>query len=139
MTWDNSAITITTFLPLLGALVIVLVPKDKDRLIRGLGIVFTAAALILAVVIAANFDYDAGGAIQDSTYYVNREWIPSLGVAYTSRTPSPSRSPTSASWTNVFCSASSFATATLPSAPGRSVATTPWSWVTTASAGRPSP
>ena len=31
MTWQNSAITITTLLPILGALVIVLVPKDKDR------------------------------------------------------------------------------------------------------------
>ena len=36
MTWENSAITITTLLPLVGALVIVLVPKDRDRLIRGL-------------------------------------------------------------------------------------------------------
>jgi NADH-quinone oxidoreductase subunit M len=83
MTWDNSAITITTFLPLVGALVIVLVPKEKDRLIRGLGIVVTALALILAIAIAANFDYSAGAAIQDSRYYVNADWIPSLGVHYT--------------------------------------------------------
>ena len=35
MTWENSAITITTLLPIVGALVIVVMPKEKDRLVRG--------------------------------------------------------------------------------------------------------
>ena len=76
MTWDNSAITITTFLPVLGALVIVLVPKDKDRLIRGLGIVVTGIALLLAIAIAMNFDYSSGAALQDTKYFLNLDWIP---------------------------------------------------------------
>ena len=83
MTWDNSAITITTFLPVLGALVIVLVPKDKDRLIRGLGIVVTGIALLLAIAIAMNFDYSSGAALQDTKYFLNLDWIPSIGVHYT--------------------------------------------------------
>ena len=37
--WQSWAITITTFLPIVGALVILLVPKEKDKLIRGLGVV----------------------------------------------------------------------------------------------------
>ena len=31
MTWQNSAITITTMLPIVGALGILLVPSEKDR------------------------------------------------------------------------------------------------------------
>ena len=61
MTWQNSAITITTLLPILGAVVIMFMPKEKDKAVRGLGIVFTGAALILAVAIAIGFDYGARG------------------------------------------------------------------------------
>ena len=51
--WDESAITITTLLPVAGALVIIMVPKEKDRLVRALGILFTGVALALAEAIAA--------------------------------------------------------------------------------------
>ena len=57
MTWESSAITITTLLPIAGALVILLVPKDRDRMVRGLGILFTGAALVLSIAIAIGFDY----------------------------------------------------------------------------------
>ena len=43
-TWQEWAITITTFLPIVGALVILLVPKEKDKMIRGLGVVIMALA-----------------------------------------------------------------------------------------------
>jgi NADH-quinone oxidoreductase subunit M len=78
MTWENSAITITTLLPLVGALVIVLVPKDRDRLIRGLGIVVTGAALILAAAIALGFDYGADGL----QYVLDVRWIDAIGARY---------------------------------------------------------
>jgi NADH-quinone oxidoreductase subunit M len=78
MTWDNSAITITTWLPILGALAILLVPKERDRLVRGMAIAVTAVALVLAIVIAAGYDYGAGGL----QYVLNVDWIPSLGVRY---------------------------------------------------------
>jgi NADH-quinone oxidoreductase subunit M len=78
MTWDNSAITITTLLPVAGALMIVLLPKERDRLIRGMGIVITGAALVLAVLIALNFDYGQEGL----QYVLNVEWIPAVDVHY---------------------------------------------------------
>ena len=79
MNWQNSAITITTLLPLLGALVIVLVPKDKDRLVRGLGIFFTGAALVLAVAIAIGFNYSQGATLQ---FTANTSWISAIGARY---------------------------------------------------------
>src|ERR1700675_2121446 len=78
MTWENSAITITTLLPIVGALVIVMMPKDRDRLVRGLGIFVTGAALVLAIAIAAGFDYGKGGL----QYVLDVSWIPSIGARY---------------------------------------------------------
>ena len=78
MTWQNSAITITTLLPILGAVVIILVPKENDRLVRGLGILFTGAALVLSVAIAIGFDYHRLGL----QYQLDVSWIASIGVRY---------------------------------------------------------
>ena len=78
MTWENSAITITTLLPIAGALVIVLMPKDKERLVRGLGIFVTGAALVLAIAIAIGFDYHRSGL----QFQLNVSWIRSIGVRY---------------------------------------------------------
>ncbi|HET6713161.1 MAG TPA: NuoM family protein [Actinomycetota bacterium] len=78
MTWENSAITITTFLPVLGAIVIVLMPKDKDRAIRGLGIAITGAALALSLAIAVGFDY----AVDGLQYVLDVSWIRAIGVRY---------------------------------------------------------
>ena len=78
MTWQNSAITITTMLPIVGALGILLVPKEKDRLVRGLGVAITAACLALSIAIAATYDYGAGGL----QFELNVRWIPVIGARY---------------------------------------------------------
>jgi NADH-quinone oxidoreductase subunit M len=81
MTWENSAITITTLLPVLGALVIVAMPSSKDRLIRALGIVFTGAALVFAVAIAIGFDYGATGG-DGLQFKLDASWIEAIGARY---------------------------------------------------------
>ena len=78
MTWENSAITITTLLPLVGGLVIALMPRDKDRAVRGLGIVITGAALVLATAIAVGFDYGTDGL----QYVLDVDWISAIGVRF---------------------------------------------------------
>jgi NADH-quinone oxidoreductase subunit M len=78
MTWESSAITITTLLPILGALVIVLVPKDRERMVRGLGILFTGAALVLSIGIAIGFDYGVPGL----QYELDVNWISAIGARY---------------------------------------------------------
>src|SRR2546422_9047056 len=76
--WDQSAITIATLLPIGGALVIVMIPSAKDRLIRGLGILVTGAALVIAVAIAIGFDYGRDGL----QFVLNVSWISSIGARY---------------------------------------------------------
>src|ERR687892_228115 len=78
MTWENSAITIATLLPIAGALVILLVPRDRERLVRGLGMVFTGAALVVAVAIAIGFDYGTDGL----QYELDVNWISAIGARY---------------------------------------------------------
>lgn len=61
MNWQNSAITITTFLPLVGALVILAMPKDKERAIRAMGIVVTGIAMLSALLILVGFNFHTSG------------------------------------------------------------------------------
>src|SRR5687767_13679640 len=78
MTWESSAITITTLLPIAGALVILLVPRDRERMIRGLGILFTGAALVLSIVMMIGFDYGTDGL----QYGLDVNWISAIGARY---------------------------------------------------------
>ena len=79
MTWNDWAISIATFLPLVGAIVIALVPASRDRLARGLGIAVTGVALVLAVAIALGFDYARPGDLQ---FTVDASWIPAISARY---------------------------------------------------------
>ncbi|HEX9124233.1 MAG TPA: NADH-quinone oxidoreductase subunit M [Actinomycetota bacterium] len=76
--WDKSAISIATFLPLVGAFVIAFMPRDRERLIRGLGILFTGAALAVAIAIAIGFDYGGSGL----QFEVSARWIDVIGARY---------------------------------------------------------
>jgi NADH-quinone oxidoreductase subunit M len=78
MTWENSAITIATLLPIAGALVIAFVPKERERQVRGLGILFTGAAFAMSIAIAIGFDYGAGGL----QFELDAEWISVIGARY---------------------------------------------------------
>jgi NADH-quinone oxidoreductase subunit M len=77
--WEDWAISIATFLPLVGAVVIALWPRSQERTIRGLGIAFTGAALVVAIAIAIGFDYRAVGTLQ---YQVTVPWIPAIDANY---------------------------------------------------------
>jgi NADH-quinone oxidoreductase subunit M len=78
MTWENSAITIATLLPVVGAIVIALMPKSREREIRGMGIVVSGAALAIAIAIAIGFDYGTDGL----QYELDLDWIGAIGVRY---------------------------------------------------------
>src|SRR5213596_236567 len=83
MTWQNSAITITTLLPIVGALGVLLVPRGDDRLIKGIGIAITGVCLALAIAIAATYDYSATCATPPCLQFVlNVQWIPVIGARY---------------------------------------------------------
>ena len=77
--WDQTAVTLAVFLPVLGALLIALVPSSEDRLIRSMAVAFTGAALVVGFVMLFGFDYGARGGLQ---FEANARWISALGVRY---------------------------------------------------------
>jgi NADH-quinone oxidoreductase subunit M len=88
MTFDDWAVSLAVFLPLLGAAVIALMPGGRDRLIRGLGILFTAVPLVIGILILLGFDFgtpgafgtaEARGALQFS---VDLPWISAIDARY---------------------------------------------------------
>ncbi|MEX0991087.1 MAG: NADH-quinone oxidoreductase subunit M [Actinomycetota bacterium] len=78
MTWENSAITIATFLPIAGAVAILLIPKEKDRTIRIAGILVTGLAMLAALAMLPGYDFHATGL----QYELSVPWIPVIGANY---------------------------------------------------------
>lgn len=74
---SNSLLTLLTFLPLVGALLVALLPA-KRVLIRAAGLGFAFAALGAALTLAFNYDRAAAG-----LQFVEKwDWIPSLDIQY---------------------------------------------------------
>ncbi len=80
MTWfDHWALGLAVFLPAVGAVVVALLPGDRERLLTRTALVFTLAALAAGVGMLARFDYQAGRAMQ---FEQRHSWIPSIGAGY---------------------------------------------------------
>src|SRR5438132_3270649 len=70
--WEKSAVSLAVFAPAFGGLVISLMPRSQDRLIRGLGILFTGVALGIGIVMLFGFDYGSHPGLQ---FELNASWI----------------------------------------------------------------
>ncbi|WP_020578382.1 NADH-quinone oxidoreductase subunit M [Actinopolymorpha alba] len=70
-------LTVIGALPALGAVVLALLPKGRDLLAKQLALGFSAVALVLALVMAAQ--YDPAGGFQ---FVEQHNWIPAFGVHY---------------------------------------------------------
>src|ERR671930_404480 len=77
--WEKWAITLAVFLPTLGALVIAVIPGSMDRLIRGLGLLFSGAALVVGIIMLFGFHYGARDGLQFET---NVSWISTISARY---------------------------------------------------------
>src|SRR5690242_2428806 len=74
----NHPLTLITFVPLIGMVLILLVPKGQERFIRWIAVLATAPQLIIAGWLYANFDTSTT-AIQ---FAEHRAWIPSYHIFY---------------------------------------------------------
>lgn len=71
-------LSVTLFLPIVAAIIIMFIPRDKEQPIRLLAALATLVSLILSIVVFINYDQSVGG-IQ----FVERIlWTPDLGVSY---------------------------------------------------------
>lgn len=72
-------LTAIIFLPLLGAVVLALLPKDNAVLPRWVAAVTTAVDLALVVWLVAGFDISRAGEMQ---YAINVPWVQQAGIQY---------------------------------------------------------
>jgi len=70
-------LSLIIFLPLLGGLIILVIPKANEVSMRTVALIFSAASLVLTLVAAATFRLGGGMQLQELG-----QWIPSLGVNY---------------------------------------------------------
>ena len=71
-------ISLILFVPLLGTVVIALVPRDRHNLLKAIALLFGLIVLAMVVVIWARFDPDTAR----FQLVENVAWIPAIGVSY---------------------------------------------------------
>ena len=80
MEWvDDWGLTLGTFLPLVGVIVLMFLPSDNDKLLKTVATVFAGLALVAGIFVAIEFDYSRAGTLQQQ---VNAEWIPQINSNY---------------------------------------------------------
>jgi NADH-quinone oxidoreductase subunit M len=78
MDWvDDWGVTLAVFLPALGAAVIAITPKSRERAIRSYSILFSGAALLVGLLLITGFRRGAG-----MQFVTNVSWIPSINSRY---------------------------------------------------------
>ena len=89
MDWfETWALTLGVFLPAVGALVVMLLPSGRDRLVRATGIAVTGLALVVGIAILFGFDFGAPGAFGTGSgsealqFEVNASWISVIDARY---------------------------------------------------------
>ena len=75
-------ITVGTFLPLAGVLVMMFIPKSKELLHKQIAVGTAAATLVFGVITLAQFKY-GNGAPGKLQFFADEEWIPVIHSNYT--------------------------------------------------------
>ncbi len=78
---DSWLLTLMTFFPAVGAVVILALPRGRDALVKGVALAVTTVPLILSIPLLARF-FD--GTVQTAEYQflVEADWIPAFGIKY---------------------------------------------------------
>ena len=75
----NWVLTVGTFLPLLGVLIMLFIPKSEEALNKGVAIATAAATLAVGIFTLIQFNYDKAG---DMQFVAQHEWISVIKSTY---------------------------------------------------------
>jgi NADH-quinone oxidoreductase subunit M len=75
---DFPVLTALVLVPALGALAVLLVPRSRSELLRGVAVLFSVAAGALAVYVLCAFDRGDAG----YQFEVNRSWVSEFGISW---------------------------------------------------------
>jgi NADH-quinone oxidoreductase subunit M len=71
-------LSLMTFMPFLGMILILLLRKEQENLARGLAAIFSFIPLVLSFILLSRYD----GSTAQMQFVEKFDWIPSLGVTY---------------------------------------------------------
>ena len=80
ITNDTWILSVGTFLPLVGVLLMLFIPGSEERTHKQIGIVTSAATLAVGVLTLLRFDFDQSDKLQ---FFVDSEWISVISSNYT--------------------------------------------------------
>ena len=80
LTDQNWLLSVGVFLPLLGVLVMLFIPRGEEALVKTVGIVTAGATLAIGIYTLFAFNY---GESQNLQFFVDAEWIPVIKAGYT--------------------------------------------------------
>ncbi len=72
-------LTLMIFLPLLGAVIAMMLPKAQEKLIKNLAIIFSLPSLVISIFLWLSYD-DSGEYLAFATEQA--DWIPAISVQY---------------------------------------------------------
>jgi NADH-quinone oxidoreductase subunit M len=79
-TFDDWVLTLAVFTPLVGAIVMMLVPRDREDAHKGIALISSLATLGFGIYLLAQFDYgESRGGLQ---FAVDEKWIDVIGSRY---------------------------------------------------------
>ena len=79
--YNTHILTVVLLTPLVGALLLLFVPREMDNAHRVIGNLFAMLGLIVSLPLIWRFSLDA--AAPRYQFYENHDWIPSIGAHYT--------------------------------------------------------
>src|SRR5210317_1833735 len=80
ITNDNWLLTVGTFLPLVGVLLMMFIPASEEKTHKQIGILTSAVTLAVGVLTLLRFDFDQSDKLQ---FFVDSEWISVISSNYT--------------------------------------------------------
>ncbi|MBN1302348.1 MAG: NADH-quinone oxidoreductase subunit M [Melioribacteraceae bacterium] len=77
-------LTLLTFIPVLGMVLVLLMPKDKEREIKITTLIATGIQVVLSAVLLMSYDYNAGGIFEESSFqFIEKfRWIEITGLSW---------------------------------------------------------
>jgi NADH-quinone oxidoreductase subunit M len=77
--FDQWLLTLAVFTPAVGALIVMLIPRDSEGSIKLVTLLTTLVTFGWVIAILAKFDYDISGKLQ---FTADKEWIPVINARY---------------------------------------------------------
>lgn len=76
---DNWGLSLAVFLPVVGTVVMLFIPRREEFLHKLVALITTAAVVLVGVLLLVNFNYDKANELQ---YVVDKKWIPFFNSRY---------------------------------------------------------